>query len=128
MVVTNELFYFYSRVARNARYYRGVCLKYFVFLALIGLLLIVGLFSFTYMHELVHVQNFKADGVDSHIEFRGTVAYTIPDSNVVSVEVNNRLKLENSFNEAVAYNVAPLVLMVCATMVLCSIYLKGDKE
>ena len=103
-------------------------MKDFVFLALIGIFLIVGMVSHTYMHELVHVQNFKASGVASHVEYSLTGALTVPENNFANNEIAEQVNLQNSINEAVGYNVTPLAFMICAVLVVCTIYLKGDKQ
>jgi hypothetical protein len=80
------------------------------------------------MHELVHQKNFMAEGIDSTISVKGFTVWTIPEQTNPSEEVLNRLKIENSFNESVSYNVIPAILTICGVIILCTLYLGSKHE
>lgn len=88
-----------------------------------ALILVIGLSVSLYQHETTHVQINKYAGVDSHIEFNFTGAVTVADEDFASKELYSQAYLSHGINEAVGYQIIPLMIMVCATMFLCTIYL-----
>jgi hypothetical protein len=99
-----------------------------LFLFIIGIILFLGIGVHGYMHELVHVQNFKQVGIESHLEFSGTQVLTVPEGNYKTNEDAQTTRLSNAMNEAVAYNVTPLVFMLSGVIIASALYVKGGKE
>ena len=94
-----------------------------LFLGLFALILFLGLGVALYQHETTHVQINKYAGVDSHIEFNFTGAVTVPDEDFASKELYSQAYISHGINEAIGYQIIPLIVMVCATLCLCTIYL-----
>lgn len=59
----------------------------------------------------------------SHIEFNFTGAVTVPDEDFASKELYSQAYISHGINEAIGYQIIPLIVMVCATLFLCTIYL-----
>ena len=75
-----------------------------------------------WQHELVHVAAYKDVGVDSSVslDVLGARVYTQADVNdwVSAGDTDRRfVRLENSFNESVAYNVVPCLLGIMFVLV-----------
>jgi len=99
---------------------------------IIGLTIVVLIIStiFGYMtlsyHESVHVQANKYFGVDSHVEYGLFKAKTVYDSNFGTKEDRDNAYLIHGINEAVAYNLQPMMFVMWATMIAGFLYV-GDK-
>jgi hypothetical protein len=104
------------------------CLNVGLFFFLVLGVLVVGGTGFVYMHELVHVANYKQVGIETHLEFQGTSVLTVPESNYKSDADAQTTRLSNAVNEAVGYQVLPIGLMICGTIFISALYVKGGKE
>ena len=80
------------------------------------------------MHEEVHKINFKAVGVNSKLSFEGFTALTTPEKTIITQEEANQVRISNSINEAVAYNITPLAFMLAGIIIIGFLYIGGKSE
>ena len=97
----------------------------FQFIIISGVILLVFSIGGIYMHELAHQQFFRQAGISSHLKISGTKVLTVPE-NTATKELSN-LDLAHAFNEAVAYNVTPIGLMLGLIMITGFIYIGEHK-
>jgi len=81
-----------------------------------------------YQHELVHVQNNKTVGYESNMKlglYQGLPAVGVQRLGEQTREMNN-YELAQSFNEAIGYNLNPLLIGIMMTLFIGFFYL-GEK-
>jgi len=103
-----------------------------LFFFFLGMLIIVGCLSVSvYQHERVHQEVFKEGGVESDIVLSLTTGQvlTVPREGEVFNSKEDALVagLSNNFNEAVAYNLTPMFIMLGVINILGFMYL-GEKK
>jgi len=94
-----------------------------VFITLFAIILIGGSAVFIQQHENAHKVIFRYAGVNSHIEYKFPMIETIPDTNFANAQLKEQAYISHAINESVGYQLLPSVLMICATLVLCTLYL-----
>ena len=99
----------------------------FFFLSMFVLL--GGLILQTYMHEAEHQQIFRLNGVESKIVLNPEklVVNTIPNETYESQEIRNSANIQHAINEAVAYNVIPILTSI-ALMIFLGFTYVGEKK
>jgi len=100
--------------------------NWFIF---IGLFVMIACFGLgTYQHELVHVQNNNVVGFDSELKiglYNGLPAVGTQRVGEQTREMSN-YELSQSFNEAIGYNLTPLLMGIIMTLFIGFIYI-GEK-
>ena len=100
--------------------------NWFIF---VGVFVMIACFGLgTYQHELVHVQNNEAVGCESNIYFgiyKGLPAIGVQRIGEFKEDMTN-YELAQSFNEAIGYNLNPLLIGLMLTMFLGFFYI-GEK-
>lgn len=99
-----------------------------MFKGILLILIVITIFSYMTMsyHEGVHVQANKYFGVDSHVEYGLFEAKTVSDSEFGTKEDRDNAYLVHGINEAVAYNLQPMMFVIWLTMIAGFLYV-GDK-
>lgn len=90
-------------------------MKLFFFGLLALVLVVVGSVAiFTFSHERAHQVIFREFNVSSHVEYGFPTSYTVPDQNFLNDEDWRAAYIAHGVNEAVGYQLAPLLIIIIA--------------
>lgn len=95
------------------------------FILLMTTILLLGVFGFTYYHELAHQKINAYFGAKSHIEMALDGGHTIYDSNFPSHENMELAQSAHSFNESLGYQLMPLTVIIFFSIMLTALYIKS---
>jgi hypothetical protein len=106
---------------------RLVVMSELFYVGLIGITLLLSTVLFVYMHEIAHVAIFDYAGVESHTEWSLNGGLTYADTDFKTIELKQQAYIGHGINESVGYQVLPVGIMICTTIMLSTLYLGGKK-
>lgn len=84
-------------------------------------------YYFTIQHELVHKTIFKDYGIDSRIVIDAKLkGYTISQPHNLSKEHKQNMILQHNINEAIGYQLEPILLLL-SIITFCVVIITADK-